>query len=248
MTFQNVASAFLNFFGLSCLTFQKCTLRVSNVIAVENILIILSIALFKAYLILYVDLSVFLPEGQNLDNYTPFSIAIFRVIGELQTEVAASMIVVQVMRRKEILSFVHLIKLNVDSSLTFNRKRGRILIAIFIYVTLFRVLQTSIMLKLNFWVLMTYLARFYCEYAIEIFQLLFAAFIEFSTFLLEDFNANIETRLNAGEINERSFESLSEFYENISMTIKKFNKIFHLQNCILFTYIIVKLVLLVSEK
>lgn len=240
-----------NCVGLSCFVIEDDTLKVSKAIAAKNFLTLLLIIAVEISFSHFIDLTIFLPDGQSTESFTKFSLAMFRLIGILPLLAAAFIITNQNLKRKQVLSLLNDIK-NFDESFTnFSEAQNFIKtirlqsIVMLAYLTSLKVLQIAVMLKVHLIVLISYFSKFYCDYVTLIFLIVFSLFIKYFTFVIKDINRCLKIALELELIVE--VETILNYYDRISKILSTFYNIFHLQVCVLVSFIIAKLLFLVSK-
>lgn len=241
---------FFNCVGLSCYVIQSDILQISNAIALKNALTLLIILSVDVYFDVFIDLTVFLPDGQSLMAYTSFTVTICRLIGVIPLILSGFIILNHLLKRQEILGFLkNLSKFDkkfrefaVCGAFTNTIKYQAVTMLIFL--TFMRLLPTLLMLKLNMIVIISYLMKFYCDYTFIMFLLILSIVIKYIVFVVKNFNRRLEECLRSNRA-----EELEEFlvnYESIWKLLSDFDSIFQLQISVLVSCIFAKLVFLVN--
>lgn len=239
-----------NCVGLSCFVIDNDTLKVSKAIAAKNVMTLLLIIAVEISFSYFIDLTIFLPDGQSTESFTKFSLATFRLIGILPLWTAAFIITNQNLKRFQVLSLLNDLKKFDESFTNFSEAKDFIstirlqLIAMLAYLTIMKVLQLVITLKVNIIVLISYFSKFYCDYVTLMFLIIFSLFIKYFTFVMKTVNRSLKNALEL-ELNDK-VETILKYYDRIWEILNTFYNIFHLQICMLQSFIIAKLLFLVS--
>ena len=248
-TTENFLRIASNFFGLACFIVEKQKLKISNKIALKNYFLALSIVTFKILLMNLADLTVFLPDGVQLEVFTSFSIVIYTTLIVIPFLTSCYFIFIHQVKRFEILKFLISMKIFNDQfivfakSKTFLQTRSKYFYLVFVYLTICRVVENALLMKFNVWVISSYLLKALSELILMMFVFLFSNMIEYSIYLLKNFNQRLEYVMEFGNV--RELEICGQFYENTFNLISRFYEIFGQEISIFTAYIVSRLVLLV---
>lgn len=244
-SFWTFSRIILNFLNISCLNYQNGSLQVSNVITAKSILFVLLFSIFNFYLVTCINLARFLPDGQSLENFSSFTLKIFRMIGGVPVFVMTFAIVNHVVKRRAILNFFKIVQKFNENFISFAKcetflgMHMKYISAAFLYLTVLKIIEMAMMVKMDVYVIVSYLARIYCDYTINILLLMFSIAIKYFNFLLRKFNEKLT--------NDHELEIASEYYESILKILNHFYKIFHHEIFVIISFNIVKIVLMVRK-
>ena len=249
-TTENFLRIASNFFGLACFKVEKQKLKVSNKIAVKNYFLAFSIVTFKIFLVALEDLTVFIPDGVRLEVFTTFSIVMYSCLVMIPLLTCCFLIFIHQVKRFEILKFLISMKIFNDQFIVFAKcknflqTRSKYFCTAFVYLIICRAVENIMLMRLNVIVISSYLLKAICELILMMFVVLFSNMIDYSNFLLKNFNQRLEYVMEFGNV--RDLEICSQFYENTFNLISRFYEIFRIEISIFTAYIVSRLVLLVS--
>lgn len=250
-------SKLFNITGISCfLVTKNGEFRLSNWMCAINLTKQLLLIGLAIYIIRYVDLSNFLDDDQKLSMFTPFTLTMFNIVGQLPILASNYLVLSHFLKRSHICSFLRdLIKIY-DNFIPMHHhdffgSKKKFFKLLALYLLAFKLSNIFLLFKCNIWVIVAYSTRFYYEMVVNSFLFAFIVFVKLMTFLVESLNYRLKFLLFLRcyvPADEHAFDEISEFYEIIYNTMADFNRIFQRQISYFITYMIVRVVVTVSSK
>ena len=238
-----------NFLGIASLKFEEKTWKVSKFNVGKNSVQVILFVISEFVFIVFIDLSIFLPEGHSVDDFTSFSIRIFRLIGEIPMFITCFMILNHLRKRKIIPemcnSFENFHK-EFSKFSSCSNFGGNNFIVLLIYMISVRALTFSILVQWNIYVTLSYLLKLYCDICIQMFFFMFVVFVHYLNFITKNFNKTLESVLKSSN-NLDALKNCLEFYKRILEIIDAFYKVFHFEVFLILTVLIAKGTMMVSK-
>lgn len=246
--FFKVLSKVLNFTGISSIYIDKNdNLKISNWICAINLIKQELLLILAIYMLIYIDITIFLNDDQKLSDFTPFSLAIFYIAGQVPIIGSNFFVLSHYFKRQRIKSFLQdLIKIykniNHDFKNSFYFINSEFYLWIVFFLLAFPITNFILLMKLNMWVIIAFSARFYYDLVVNSYFFTYIIFIKYMIFSVEYLKYRLEISVPGSE---HVFDEIFEIYIRIYKAMVNFNKIYQLQISFFITYMIVRSIIMV---
>jgi hypothetical protein len=234
---------------LTSLKFEGNSWKTSRFIAIKNFtqsfLFLVSEIIFSYF----IDLSIFLPEGHIVGDFTSFSMNMYRLIGQIPMFLTFFLTLNHLRKGKEILELIDwFLKFHAELAKAFGVTKffRRYFWILFICLVAVRIFSMSFLLKWNILVTLSYLFKLCCDLFLVMFLFVFIILVNYLNFALENFNRGLMGTLQPKC--QDDLENLVELYLKIFESIERFYKIFYLEVALILLHFISKAVLIVRES
>jgi hypothetical protein len=243
---------FLSLTGISCLKIDNGSLQVAKHTFVITIVKLVSISFLSLYILTRVDLSTYLRDGQQLSDFSPFTIAIFVGIGLSNTISFCFLTIANLVQTGKILKFArNLLRIYekfVPFYQNFAKHSQTCCVVTILHILFFKALELILLCDYrNLWVAIAYFSKVYCEIVVDSFLLFYIIYIKYMTFLLACLNYRLKIFVT---VNAHAFEldEIAKFYQVICSTMDNFNEIFQYQVTYFICYMTARLVVMVKRN
>jgi hypothetical protein len=249
-SFVKFLMTFFNLLGLTSLKFDRNSWKTSRSITIRNFFQCLLLFGIKIYLFLFIDISIYMDKGHIYEEFTSFSINIYRLTGAAPMILNFFLVLNHLRKQNKIAKLINWFSKfheEFSSVSKCGKFSKRYFVVLLICIISIKTLSLFFLFRWNFLVSSLFLAKFYSELFIGMFLFVFIILIEYLIFVLDSFNQSLKTVLQS-EGNVAELENLIEIYRRIHESIEKFYEVFHFEIALVLSYFIAKGVLMVSHS
>lgn len=248
--FTKFLSLFFNILGLTNFTSHGKSWKSSKVLKIKNLLQCLVFSAIEIYFVTFIDFSLFLPEGHSVEDFTSFSMKMYRLIGQLPMIMTCFLTLSHLMKNEETLDLIDWFLKFYCQFKQFSKCKkfmGIYFIKLFVFMILVRVISVSFLLQWDILVSISYLSKMYSDLFLAMFLFAFICFVNYIKFLLLNFN-NALKKIMSADVEIRQLENSMEMYQRIFENVQKFYSLFYLEIALVLLHFIVKAVLMVRNR